>query len=520
MIDLEKILSEMSLKEKIYQTMIPRSKDYLYDEATAEEKISECQVGGFFVGAEIIDKVRMTGERVIEAIGRANKYLKIPPIICADTESGCGYLDERFPHFPRQMTLGATYDKELAYEYGKYTALAAKKIGVNLSLGPVSDINFNFHNSITGTRAIGDDPELVREMVAAEVRGMQEHGMGATAKHFPGDGMDYRDQHYVVTNNSLSVEEWKKTYGAIYKTLIDEGLLCVMAGHISFSAYQKERVDGMPLPATLSKELMTDLLKGELGFKYAIMSDALVMRGFRTTYADQIKSEIECFKAGCDLMLWPCAEYAEAMENAVNSGEVSVERLDDAVMRILLLKKELGLFGDKEFKTDSVEKSFDVANKVAEKSVTLIRDRKNILPCKTAKKVAIVSVRAYDDEHESLKYMKEEFIKNGVDAEVYKDICKKDFADCDLIIYCTFATNHKPLGLQVWPDWSVGTMFKEKSVVVALGSPYVVNCNFADIHAAIAVYTNDAQSQRAAVNAIVGNISFLGKLPVKLPDYM
>ena len=103
------------------------------------------------------------------------------------------------------------------------------------------------------------------------------------------------------------------------------------------------------------------------------MSDALFMRGFRTTYADQVKSEIECFKAGCDLMLWPCEEYADALEDAIKSGEIPMERLDDAVMRVLLLKKELGLFGDKEFKTDDVEKGFNLANKVAEKSVTLIK---------------------------------------------------------------------------------------------------------------------------------------------------
>ena len=128
--------------------------------------------------------------------------------------------------------------------------------------------------------------------------------------------------------------------------------------------------------------------------------------------------------------------------------------------------------------------------------------------------------------------MKEEFLKQGIDAEIYKDVCKagetgydiktckSEISACDLIIYCTFATNHKPLGLQVWPDWNVGTMARDKSIVLALGSPYVVNCNFTDIHAAVAVYTNDAQSQRAAVNAIIGNIPFLGKLPVKLPEYM
>ena len=113
-----------------------------------------------------------------------------------------------------------------------------------------------------------------------------------------------------------------------------------MAGHLSFSDYQKERIDGVAPPATLSKELICGLLKGELGFEYAVMSDAVCMNAFRTTYCDQLKSEIECFKAGVDLLLWPSAEYAPTLEKAVESGEVPMERLDDAVRRILLVKYE------------------------------------------------------------------------------------------------------------------------------------------------------------------------------------
>ena len=224
---IKKIMSQMTLKEKVYQTVIQRSENYIYSDESAEEQLASKQLGGFFVGEEIIGSQAMKGDDIIRAIERAKKYSKIPPIICADTEFGCGYMfpDGRYSNFPWQMTLGATANTEYAYDFGKYTAIPAREIGVNLSLGPVCDLNLNFLNPVTNTRAIGDKPELVKEMLVSMVKGMQEYGMGATAKHFPGDGVDYRDQHFVLTTNSLSMDEWRATYGEVYKSLIDSGVL-------------------------------------------------------------------------------------------------------------------------------------------------------------------------------------------------------------------------------------------------------------------------------------------------------
>ena len=245
MANIKQMLSQMTLKEKVYQTVIQRSERYIYDDESAENLLKEKPMGGFFVGEEIIGSKAMKGDDVVRAIERAKKNLKIPPIICADTEFGCGYMfpDGRYSNFPWQMTLGATGNLEYAYEFGKYTAIPAREIGVNLSLGPVSDLSMNFLNPVVNTRSLGDNPELVKEMLKSMISGMQEYGMGATAKHFPGDGVDYRDQHYVLVANTLSVEEWKKTFGAVYKELIDSGVLCIMAGHISLPAYQKERIE-------------------------------------------------------------------------------------------------------------------------------------------------------------------------------------------------------------------------------------------------------------------------------------
>ena len=519
------LLCKLTRKEKIYQTVVSRSEAYLYDDEKAK-RLKDEPIGGFFVGEEIIGSKAMKGDDIVQAIKRANGGLDIPPIICADTEFGCGYMfpDGRYSNFPWQMTLGATANTDFAYEFGKYTAIPAKEIGVNLSLGPVADLNMNFLNPVVNTRAIGDDPELVKTMLASMVRGMQEYGMGATVKHFPGDGVDYRDQHFVLTDNGLSKEEWWETFGEVYKTLFKEGALCVMAGHLSFSAYQKERIDEIAPPATLSKELIVDLLKGELGFEYAVMSDAVCMNAFRTLYCDQVKSEVECFKAGIDLLLWPSESYPDALEKALESGEVPESRLDDAVRRILRVKYELGLFGGKTFKTDSMDGVFTLDKRIAEAGVTLVRDRKKFLPQKGLKKVAIVSVTPYDDDHESLKIMQEEFAKYGVETELYKaDLykanCPDSVKDYDMILYCTFCHQHKPCGtLQIIPSWQVGALNRDRTVVATFGSPYLINSNFPTVNTAIAAYSNTSECQRMVVRGILGQSPFQGKLPIKLQE--
>ncbi len=518
---IQQLLAKMSLREKIYQTMIMRSENYIYDDETAANTLSSKPFGGFFVGEEIIGSETMKDDEIMRAVRRAQANATIPPIICADTEFGCGYMftDNRYPTLPWQMSLGATADTALAYEYGKYTAIPAREIGINLSLGPVADINLNFLNPVVNTRAIGDDPALVRDMLVAQVKGMQTYGMGATAKHFPGDGVDYRDQHYVLTANTLSVEDWKASFGAVYQALIDAGLLCVMLGHISFPAYQKERIEGIAPPATLSKELVCDLLKGELGFPYAVMSDALCMNAFRTTYCNQVKSELACFKAGVDLMLWPTEAFADALEEAIVAGEIPMSRLDDAVTRILRLKQALGLFGGKTFATDDVQKGFDITARVAESAITLVRDTHHLLPQTAPQKIAVIALTDHEDEWQSLKSFRSELEDSGADVCAFRNVCTEDSDRFDLIIYVTFCHQHKPHGmLQITPDWSTGALSREKSMVVCFGSPYLINWNFPTLRTAVAAYSDDAETQRATAKAILGKIPFSGKLPVRLQE--
>lgn len=523
--DIKSTVSKMTLKEKIYQTMIIHADEKFYsaDSDFLKNYASEYPYGGVFVGEEIIGGAKATGETITNAIKNYNKFAKILPIVCADTENGCGYMfpDGKYSDFPKQMALGAARDSSLAYDYGKHTALAAKEIGINLALAPVADINMSFHNCVVNARAFSDKPEIVSDMVTEVVKGMQEYGLGATAKHFPGDGTDYRDQHFVLTNNVLSFKEWKKTFGKVYKNLIKQGVMSIMAGHIALPSYQTDLIDGIAPPATLSYDLITKLLKNEMGFDGVVMSDALCMNGFRSIYTGQLKSELECFKCGVDMMLWPCAGFADGLEKAILSGEIPESRLDDAVERILLMKERLGLIGEeKSFKTDSIDGINDIDTILSHKAITLIRDRRHVLPKKDIKRVSIIALTSYKDELDSLKCMISEFEKRGAEVFFHEQGVKDEIweENLDLILYVTFGKHHKPIGpITISPSWQTLSHEREKAIAVALGSPYIPNMCLPTANMAIATYSHTKGCQTAVVEAIYGEIEFKGTMPVELP---
>ena len=151
-------------------------------------------------------------------------------------------------------------------------------------LHPVADLNINPFNPIINIRSISDDPDKAIRLLSQQIKELQQHGVAATIKHFSGDGVDYRDQHLTTTTNSLSLTEWKRYHGKVFRALIDSGIACIMPGHINLPAYQKVKLNGFYPPATLSKELLTNVLKKEMGFKGVIVSDAIVMGGFRGWY--------------------------------------------------------------------------------------------------------------------------------------------------------------------------------------------------------------------------------------------
>ncbi len=355
----EDTIASMSTEEKIGQLFFnmgsSRTEEYL------KMTVDKYHIGGIrynpATAAEVHEQNRILQENS-----------KIPLIIACNTEKGGNGACVDGTFIGEQTKIGATDNVKYAKALGKMSNTEAAAIGCNLSFAPVSDVYYNWHNPVVGLRTYGNDPERVMRMTQAYLEGAHEvPGFCCAAKHFPGDGLDDRDQHVANSVNTFSCEEWDATFGKIYANLIDNGLEAIMAGHIMLPSYTRAMNPGIAdddiMPATLSKELLTDLLKGKMGFNGMVLTDASHMVGMtcRMKRRDMIPAAIA---AGCDMFLFfndMDEDFASMMEG-YKSGVITEERLSDALHRILGLKAHMGLH--KKAKTELVPPAEKIAEVV------------------------------------------------------------------------------------------------------------------------------------------------------------
>ncbi|MCD7763754.1 MAG: glycoside hydrolase family 3 protein [Lachnospiraceae bacterium] len=381
----EETKKEMTLDEKLGQLFFPIG--YSPNEKYLQYEILAKHPGGLMF---------RTGktEELFSAYTFLQNNSKIPMLLSANLEAGGDGIVEEGTAFGKQMQIAATGDPEQAYRLGKVSCAEAQAVGCNYAFAPVVDIDMEYHNPITNVRTYGSNPEMVKKCGSAYMRGAKECGVAVSIKHFPGDGVDEVDQHILTSVNSLSCEEWDKTYGDIYKTLIEDGTLSVMAGHIALPSYQKKFNPDFPkkiIPATLSPELLQNLLREQLGFNGMIITDASPMVGFLCAM-DRRKSVPYCIEAGCDMLLFN-KDYGEDlmyMKEGYEKGILSEKRLDEAVTRILAMKAALHLHEKKANGTlaPSREKLAVIgcmqhkkwARECADKAITLVKDTQELLP--------------------------------------------------------------------------------------------------------------------------------------------
>ena len=515
-------INDLSLRDKILQTVCLHIK---------KDNFVPDKVGAAFFFGEIITEASEMGLDC--ARKTLEKYIDnadIPILITSDFENGCGSMLKGLTILPYLMSLGATNSEQLAYDYGKATALEARSVGANWTFSPICDLNINRRNPLINVRGVTDNVELAEKLIPQIMRGMQENGLAACAKHFPGDGVDYRDQHIVTTVNSLDFEDWKKLSGKVFQTVIDSGVYSVMAGHITMPSYQKEIFKGdLRYPATLSGELIDNLLKKEMGFKGVVVTDALNMGGFNGYYPTKRQTEIESFKAGCDMMLWPNEHYVDDMVQAIENGYVPMERLDDAVSRILDMKEKLGLFSKDNHAiklTEEDRKFIQKAQKdVAENSITLVRDEANFFPLdkEKIKKIALIPVTHHEPAFDEAKLLQQELEAEGFDVE-YLDrrLEEDDVGKYDLVLYALFSRPFRPIGfLDFMGDQAkkvarVLLYETDKTAVVSFGSPYFGTQYFERIPTYINAYSMLTPSVKAFAKAATGKIPFGNFSPVEL----
>lgn len=335
-------------------------------------------------------------EECISAVEKMQKYSRIPMLVAANFEAGGNGMVADGTVLGKPLEIAATGETEQARRLGEVCGAEGAAVGANWAFAPIIDIDYNWRNPITNTRTFGSDPERVKEMGRAYVEEVQKHGLAASIKHFPGDGRDERDQHVAMSINDLSCEEWDATYGAAYQACIDAGALTVMVGHIMQPAYTRhfrpDIQDREILPASVSYELVTKLLREKLGFNGLVITDSSTMAGV-ATLVPRRKLVPMAIAAGNDMFLFTknLDEDLGFMMDGYREGVFTEERLNEAVTRILALKAHLKLHirqkeGTLVPKTEEArkivgqEKFVAYSRECADKSITLVKEEAGVLP--------------------------------------------------------------------------------------------------------------------------------------------
>jgi len=511
------------------------------------------------------------GVAIQEQNRKLQKYAKVPVFIACNTEMGGDGACADGTVIGSGIKIGATGNKEYAYQLGKMANEEAAAIGCNMAFAPVCDIAYNWQNTEIIGRAFGNDPVRVADMSVEYLKGAHTiDGFACAAKHFPGNGLDFRDAHISNNVNDMDVEQWDASYGHVYKSLIDNDLDAIMGGHILMPKYAKsinpDLQDDDMMPATLSPEIMTTLLRDKLGFNGMVVTDASHMVGMtnRMKRCEMLPLSIN---AGCDMFLFfndPDEDFA-TMLNAYKNGIISEERMVEALTRILGLKAHLGLH--KKAKEELVpqpdvlasilgkEEYKEMQKAISKDAITLVKYKdKDVLPItpERYKRIMIVHVKgaggAMDELMKAMGYgggnpaemLKEKLCAKGFEAFIYEspiDKMKKQIAagqkpdinlyfagknaiadftkDMDLVITLCNVQNGRPsFGVSKGGGEIPWYVFELPVVVVGCGAPTML----ADIPMArtyINTYDNKESSMDALVEKLLaGEEAFTAKDPI------
>lgn len=510
-------LNGLTEDEKIGQLFFPigfsTEKEYL-------NHLRSLGIGGLFFRPGVAEEVQQTYEYM-------QRTSKVPLLTAANLEDGGNGSSIEGTAFGNQMAVAATNQTSDAYTLGKIASSEGKAVGVNFGFSPVVDLDLNFRNPITNVRTYGSDVERVIKNAKEYIQAFHDNGIMTSIKHFPGDGVDERDQHLLTSINSLSVDNWKKTFGKVYQELIDFGSKAVMVGHIAFPAYS-----GDEMPATLSPQLLQDLLRNELGFNGLTITDATPMVGFCSAMK---RSEAVPYtiQAGCDMLLFNrvLEEDIQYMKDGLSKGILTKERLDEAVTRILATKASLGLHQTINHGTAKFEDFREEQLDLADRSITLVKDTQNMLPLSVEKhkRVLLQLLGSFDSNERVLKKVKAELEKRDFEITVYEP--ETNFFDLgtvtsfsndyDAVLYVANIQNasnqtvtrvhwHTLFGLGNNLPWFTKEV---PTMLLSFGNPYHLY-DLPMVDTVINAYCNYDHFIEMAIKKVTGESSFKGVSPV------
>lgn len=537
------LLSELTLREKIGQTIQMQSGFLMNMGDKMEEYLKENPIGNVWHTCNTAMTTVNLADIEIDAPADSTYYrewakryreaLRIPPILTNDAPGAAHATD--LVSLTSVPAVGANGSEEVAYEFGRLTALNGRALGLNNVWSPNVDLPNRF-SSVSLMRQFASDPEKLVKLSLAMMRGGQDSGFAMCAKHFPGkDKKEYRDDHFADQIIRDSLEDWLEGQGKVFQQMIDGGVWSIMPSHTGFPAVDSRRINGLFMPTTLSDRILTKLLKEDMHFDGVVVTDGIGMGVLKTAYPNKEDLYVALLNAGNDILLnVKDFDYIDMIERAVNDGRVSMERIDDAARRVIDMKEKMGLFEDVQpevVMTEEIRQEIREFNrKVAEKALVLQRNDKGLIPVdpKKVKNVAIICSSHHAPFFDWLNHMKEEFERRGINVrlqrrlETYEEIKEIDEQN-DLIIYANYAMPHQPMGGSGLYCEECGTYFfalshgKEKSIGVSMGVPYIYYDYCINMENYAFTFSVSRESQIAFVQALFGEIPFEGQYNYETP---
>ena len=529
----QKVLKTLSLREKIAQMMIYRM-HLKYKDVTPEkwEEIIRLLDGDGIGGIHLWSG---DGSSSIAIMNEIQKRSRIPIIFDADIERGFG---QRFPSgtdFPPMMAITATGNPENAYEVGKIVATESLAAGIHWNLSPVVDVNNNPLNPIINTRSFSENADIVSEFSKKYTKGLQDYGMIATAKHFPGHGDTQTDSHSSLAMiPSDSSRLWSLELKP-FATMAEAGVDVVMVAHVHAPDYQPEADD----PATLSPFWVTDVLKDRLGFDGAIITDGMGMGGITKNYSDDY-AIVKAVQAGCHIIIqnYDMVGSIDAIEKAVLDGEISEQQINSSALKMLELKYKVGLnlnpyVGlDLMMRNISTKRNREASNRIASEAITLVKDSKGLLPINASPKDTLYIIDIYDQEYKhsrstvASKIISERIPVRAIqvdesDKKPILDVIVKSIPKNSQILINAFVSPKEWKDRIFFPDnetYFVRELIKksDRIILASLGTPYLLQ-DFPKVSTYLCAYNGSYLMQNALANALLGSKDISGRLPISIP---
>ncbi len=529
---IEQLINTMPLRARVAQVVMPwiPGNYAAFDDSlftVMQRWVDSLSVGGIIVSVGSPLDVAMK-------LNRLQQRSVLPLLIASDLESGASFRLTGATQFPPNMGVAAAGSEQDAYDVGRITALEGRAVGIHLTFAPVADVNNNPANPIINTRSFGEDPYRVGRFVSASIRGLQEHGMLATAKHFPGHGDTETDSHLSLPAIASPWPRLDSLELVPFRAAVEAGASFVMSAHVAtpgIGPYARR-------PATLDPSILTGLLRDSLGFRGAVVTDALDMGGIVNGYGSG-EAAVLAFLAGADLLLQPSdpGVAIDALKRAVESGRVTAARLDASVRRLLTLKQRLGLFRSRTVSLDSVPavvgsvRFLQTARDIAQRSVTLVADSVGTVDSLRARPRQIALITYGEENAASVGNTLARQLRAAghqvTPFRLWPASGSESFDSAEKVIrrnsYTIIAVSVKASaskGTVALPEavakLADETLRKRRAVLVSLGSPYI-GMQVPHLRAYLLAWGAGGPSEWAAARALSGLAPINGQLPVSLP---